>query len=105
MKIALDYDGTFTADRVMWSKFVRDARDREDHSVTFVTSRHDGPGNDDIESDARDLRVLVVYCGGRQKASCYTADIWIDDMPELIPSLDALRAMTLGCERMGDTTP
>lgn len=101
MKIALDYDETFTADPELWREFVAHAR-RNGHHVAFVTFRSPGFDNRDIEQHAQMLGISIIYSAGRQKSHVYGADIWIDDMPQLIPSLDAMRAMTIGCERMGD---
>lgn len=103
MKIALDYDETFTRDKSMWSMFASMAV-AMGHEVAFVTFRHEGRGggNEDIIADAAQLGLPVVFCNAKQKAHCYQADIWIDDMPHLIPSYDVLRQMALGCEVMGD---
>ena len=86
MIIALDYDDTFTADRAMWSSFVGLAI-AAGHLVTFVTYRalDRNEGNDDIRRDASALGIPVVYSEGRQKQDVFTADVWIDDSPELIP--------------------
>ena len=106
MKIALDYDETFTADKELWTAFVRAARARG-HSVTFVTFRFENldryGGNSDIMGDAAMLGIDVVFSGGRQKSHCFEADIWVDDKPVFIPSADAMRSMLVGCEVMGDT--
>lgn len=101
MKIALDYDQTFTADRDLWIPFVALAQMRG-HEVAFVTFRPPAFGNDDIEADAKRLGIPVVYSAGRQKSHCHDADVWIDDMPELIPSADMMRGMLAGCDAMGD---
>lgn len=101
MRIALDYDETFTADTELWAQFVRSAKLRG-HEVAFVTFRQRGPWNTDIMADAGKLEIPIVFCGGRQKSHCYDADIWIDDMPELIPSFGQLSAMREGCIAIGD---
>lgn len=108
MKIALDYDETFTADRNLWSMFVGYILKNTIHTVTFVTFRVDHGEhmnrsfNKDIEDDAESLRMEIVYCNGKQKSTCFKADIWIDDMPELIPNTDAMRAMLIGAEKLGE---
>lgn len=43
MKIALDYDETFTADPELWKPFVAHCKARL-HEVKFVTARGDGRG-------------------------------------------------------------
>lgn len=90
MRIALDYDDTFTRDEHLWRLFVEAATSRG-HSVTFVTSRADDGHNQDIEADAQLLGLRIVYTAGEPKSEHFTADVWIDDMPIAIPSLAALR--------------
>lgn len=89
MIIALDYDKTFTEDKPLWKSFVLKAKEHN-HSITFVTFRPEFWDNNDIEDDARLLDIAIVYTNGKQKADCFNADIWIDDMPYLIPSYDTL---------------
>ena len=40
MLIALDYDETYTADPVLWDRFIGDANDHG-HTVWIVTARRD----------------------------------------------------------------
>ena len=76
MKIALDYDNTFTQDPELWSHFVNLARVRG-HTVTIVTSRHpDLP----VPVDGLD----IVYCRFTAKRKHHQADVWIDDDPKHI---------------------
>jgi len=102
MKIALDYDDTFTLDRSLWSRFVSDALKNPGNSVTFVTFRGPDWNNTDIEGDAQDLGIDIVYTNGVSKMSVFKADVWIDDRPELIVSLDLLLERILECN---DVTP
>lgn len=90
MKIALDYDETFTADPGLWIKFINDARERS-HEVTFVTFRKEEWDNHDILADAEMLGIKIVFCGMKQKATKFNADIWIDDSPHYIPTADRLK--------------
>lgn len=101
MKIALDYDDTFTRDPVLWGEFVRVAVLRG-HDVRFVTFCARA-GRDDIAHAAASLGIDAIYCAARQKRHCWDAEVWIDDMPELIPSYDQLRAISNGCAFIGDT--
>lgn len=91
MKIALDYDKTFTADPMLWFAFVQLAR-KSGHEVAIVTFRRPDRigGNDRVHRDAKLLGVKVIFAAGRPKAACYDADIWIDDFPALIPTPDQL---------------
>lgn len=103
MKIALDYDDTYTKDPELWDSFIAEAKERM-HEVTFVTlrfskdvfmSRYNHKENDlidhgwylyneDILSDAENLEIPVIFTGGAPKSQHYKADIWIDDSPEFI---------------------
>lgn len=94
MKFALDYDGTFTEDNALWAHFVDKAKERG-HSVTFVTFRTPECGNQDIEADAQLLGIDIVYTSGGQKADHFKAHVWIDDMPDLIPSEASYRLASL----------
>jgi hypothetical protein len=96
MKIALDYDDTYTADTELFTLFVFAAIERG-HSVTFVTYRHSSGNNDDVELDAKKLGIDVVFTGGRQKAHMFEADIWIDDNPVTVPRFSELDSMRNGC--------
>jgi|TARA_R110000851_G_scaffold314569_2_gene476665 hypothetical protein len=102
MIIALDFDETYTVDPELWTAFVIKARVRL-HTVTFVTFRaYDSHGNSDIEFEAKCLGIDIVYTAGKQKQHCFSADVWIDDSPELIASYDKLGLMKIGCEINGD---
>jgi len=96
MRIALDYDDTFTADKTFWASFVR-LCDKHNHDVKFVTYRDSRFDNDDILNDAADLGIEVVFTAGKQKAGVYDADVWIDDMPVTIPVAKELGDMFDGC--------
>jgi len=101
MKIALDYDETYTAAPMLFRPFVAQAL-QHGHSVTFVTFRCAEFGNEDIEADAEDLGIPIVYTEAKQKSHVFKADIWIDDHPELIPSHDELANCYLSCVKSGD---
>jgi hypothetical protein len=95
MRIALDFDETITEDPHFWSEFVRLAK-RHGHSVTIVTFRMSSHENSDIAGFAHEHDIAFICTGGKQKASCHQADVWIDDMPAIIPHITDLRAMLLG---------
>jgi len=101
MRVALDYDDTYTLDRASWRKAVAALQTNPSTSVTFVTARPRRGANEDIIADANAMGIDIVFCGGKQKSSCFNADVWIDDMPLAIPSEDALRGMLIGCEVNG----
>jgi len=105
MKIAVDYDETFTADPVLFKMFIEEALARG-HSVSFVTYRTDvvyAGLNEDIRSDAKALGIDIVFTRGKQKRHCHQADVWIDDSPETIVSFTDMQGMLIGCEKNGDT--
>lgn len=100
LRIALDYDDTFTSDIGLFKSFVKRALFKK-HEVKFVTIRG-AIGNTDIETHAKEMGIEVVYCDGKQKSHCYKADIWLDDSPVMIPSYLDLQGIVSGCEVMGD---
>ena len=82
MKIALDYDGTFTEDPKLWLKFI-DMCQLRDHEIFVVTFR-----GDDTPID-HELPIKVYYTAARPKRQWMEnlgvkVDVWIDDYPELI---------------------
>ncbi len=91
MKIALDYDNTFTADSELWTFFIEKARERG-HTISLVTFRcepdeghHDPYRNADIKKHAAEIDIDIVFTHGFQKEHHFDADVWIDDSPECIP--------------------
>lgn len=89
MKIALDYDLTYTADRVFWNAFITAARE-SGHDVRIVTirdERHDRTQ----PLIALEQHVPVIYTRGVAKewfcthfGDGFLPDIWIDDRPRTI---------------------
>jgi hypothetical protein len=81
MRIALDYDGTYTRDPVLWAKFIADCVGRG-HEIICVTMRYE----DEMLSD---FPCEIVYTGRKGKVGFMAkrgrpVDIWIDDMPHLL---------------------
>ena len=93
MIIGLDFDGTITADPVFWAAFVRLLRDHG-HDAAITTYRSAGAGNEDVEQFASDNQLAVYYTDAQQKATCFKADVWIDDMPELCPIEEHIHAQS-----------
>lgn len=77
MNIALDYDGTYTRDPEMWDKFIILA-EKMGHEVVCLTMRHPS------EPVAMKIPIRIIYTARKAKALFYNADIWIDDMPQLL---------------------
>jgi hypothetical protein len=95
MRIALDFDGTVTLDILMWAGFVQSVN-RCGHTICIVTMRT-GPlearDNDDIRKFMRMAGMVsrdsVIFTCGAPKSEHFKADVWIDDMPDSIPSRDS----------------
>lgn len=84
--IGLDYDDTYTADPMLWSQFVGDAR-RRGHTVICVTARREKP---DFTREPPLPPDMPIVCAGpvwKKHAAAkagFNVDIWIDDIPGLI---------------------
>lgn len=78
LHIALDYDGTYTADRGLWDEFIALARGRG-HVVKIVTMRYEN-----YKETIKEPPCEVIYTARKAKMMSYLADIWIDDQPLLI---------------------
>ena len=75
MKIALDYDGTYTVDRRFWDNVI-DLALAAGHEIAFVTKRYPE------ESIEVPHGVKVYYMSRRLKLNCmFHPDIWIDNNP------------------------
>src|SRR5665213_3090768 len=84
MRIALDYDNTYTRDTHLWDGFIDSAKARG-HEVICVTMRHD------VMEERIDCGLVnrVVYTGREAKKPFLEKygvkiDIWIDDSPHWI---------------------
>lgn len=103
LTIAIDFDGTFSADPPLWAVFTFYAVARG-HRVVLVTGRSDHVMYSDpgrhwgnevrglLAEHAVDDLLPVVFAGGRPKrvaalAAGYTVDIWIDDQPESVENM------------------
>jgi len=78
MKIALDYDGTYTANRYLWDKFA-DVCQYHEVELFIVTMRYP---HEEITADLPIIytsrKAKKIYC---EEKGIYF-DIWIDDNPE-----------------------
>lgn len=84
MLIALDYDGTFTADPEYWIQII-DLTLRRGHEMVLATMRHEHE-LDDIDPRLKS-RMQIVPTGRKAKKKALSLrgiepDIWIDDTPE-----------------------
>ena len=79
MHIALDYDGTYTADPAFWDDVIALAV-ASGHSVTCITMRRP-------ETEMIDMPCAVVYTSRAAKKTFaenagLLVDVWVDDRPE-----------------------
>lgn len=82
LKIALDYDGTYSADPRLWDLFIENAQ-QLGHIVIIVTMRYP---DEDIWHD---MPCEIFYTSRQAKKRFmenmgHTFDIWIDDNPRWI---------------------
>lgn len=86
MKIALDYDLTYTLDPPFWESFFEQVW-AAGHIVKIVTARSKELDNID---DRVPPHFDIIYCDGvAKKFAChhyhnFDPDIWIDDKPEAV---------------------
>lgn len=84
MIIALDYDGTYTADIELWLAFVRNAKERG-HRVIVCTMRYEDEG---LSIDPRLKDEVEIFYTSRRAKKKYMRNqgiepnIWIDDNPD-----------------------
>lgn len=90
IKVAVDYDDTFTLNPALMSRLTRVLKSAG-CEVKIVTWRHSiAEGNNILEMASKHLEIDVIYCGGQPKqAICkylgWEPDVWVDDKPETIP--------------------
>lgn len=90
LTVAIDYDDTFTADVRTWSNVIK-LLQCAGHRVVCVTARQGSDGNRCEVTGAMPDGVAVLFAYGWQKREFARANgievhIWIDDLPEAIPS-------------------
>ena len=93
--IALDFDGTYTADPALWQGFARDAL-WQGHRVVVVSCRTESSENRRTirqRLGALGTSVPIMLTSHRPKRMCaqlagYDVDIWIDDQPGVIDAAD-----------------
>lgn len=90
LTIAIDYDDTFTADTTAWTKAI-ELLQTFGHRIVCISARMDTISQRHELECALPANVDVFLSYGSQKREYAKArglniDIWIDDMPEAIPS-------------------
>lgn len=95
MNIALDYDDTYTKDPMFWDSVITNAI-ATGHDIRFVTRRYASETYGIVET-AQALHIPIMFCSRKQKQEVcdsmdFVVDVWIDDMPIVIPTRMALKA-------------
>jgi hypothetical protein len=89
MNISIDFDDTFTADRLLFTHFIRIAKE-QGHNVYCVTMRHPTDSEEVYNSIGKLIgKDHCIFTEGKAKELfCFTKgitiDVWIDDMPGAI---------------------
>ena len=87
MLIALDFDGTYTADPELWDMFIENVRARG-HEIIIATMRIEGMEEDAVLGFGLDKKVdKIIYTNRLAKKAAVRKqykdpDIWIDDNPD-----------------------
>jgi hypothetical protein len=91
--IALDYDGTFTEDEVLWSNFILHCRNRG-HRIIIVTMRYESEEIGRNVESGKDVKWLIgadnVFFTSRMAKKPFMerlgihVNIWIDDHPQAV---------------------
>lgn len=97
LTIALDYDGTVTADPDLWIDFLKRASARN-HRVAIVTMRSP---DEPVDNPLVALAWRVIYTSRQAKQAFVHSrgirvDIWIDDQPNYIFEDAAVLGPALG---------
>lgn len=86
MLIALDYDGTYTADKELWNVFIHQARLRG-HEVIIATMRYEATESAPVIADLEGNVDKIIFTNRKAKKAAVRVaykdpDIWIDDNPD-----------------------
>lgn len=106
MLVALDHDGTWTLDPVVWRAVIK-AFQARGHAVHMVTLRSATLDRLRIERELINLGVRIVYTDGRPKREVAKElgldyDIWIEDDPECVGLGSRLNPVQLDAWRARD---
>lgn len=87
MKIALDYDSTYTEDPIFWDTFIASVR-HHGHSIVCCTMRYPEEGDAVIEALGHQVDEIIFT--GRKAKMQFLKDkgieigVWVDDSPHWI---------------------
>lgn len=89
MRIAVDYDETYTRDPVLWNTFAQMAIERG-HEVVCISARHPSQLDEIRFTFGRVIGADKCYGTGLQQKRQFAddkgliIDVWVDDSPEMI---------------------
>lgn len=107
MRLGLDFDETVTLDPELFGQLISLFQARG-HEVIIVTIRQESNNlNADVLAFAEEYQIEAIFTGGKQKAPfCDNlgkhVDVWMDDYPAAIPSVNKLAGMAFSCVKMKD---
>ena len=113
MTISVDFDRTFAADPDLWGEFARQSADAGNR-VVMVSRRPDTPENqaeiDETLGDYREAFDAVLLVGERLKDEAareagVEVDVWVDDSPQFVRSVERRIAADAATEGMWVTLP
>jgi hydroxymethylpyrimidine pyrophosphatase-like HAD family hydrolase len=84
MRIALDYDDTYTNAPELFDDFISMALDKG-HDIRIVTARHF-----ELDKIVDEFDIPIIYCNGVAKAwwchhyESFDPDVWVDDKPKAV---------------------
>ena len=90
MKLAIDYDDTYTLDPGFWKEVFASAKSRG-HEIFMVTMRHHV---DSIDADIPPEDIYYTNCAAKRKYMedrGFEMDVWIDDNPKYVENPKVLR--------------
>jgi hypothetical protein len=112
VRLALDYDLTYTLDPEFWDGVIEWATDRG-HEVRIVTARSATLDNIDEKFDNGLFSVPIIYCDGVAKrfhctwfaddGAGWLPDVWIDDKPQAVDNNSTATREELEIWRKGPT--
>ena len=89
MRIALDFDGTYTTDPPFWDSVIRLA-ESAGHEVVCVTARPDSYSDEDLEVLPSSVKVFKTRMVPKRRFMVSLGSqepdvaVWIDNIPEMI---------------------
>ncbi len=113
MTISVDFDRTFAADPALWGEFARQSA-AAGNRVVMVSRRPDTPENQDhiaqTLGDYREAFDAVLLVGERLKDEAareagVEVDVWVDDSPQFVRSVEHRIAADAATEGMWVTLP